>query len=109
MEFDPGNKYSVPYMWGNGVIAVNTKMVPGDITSYSDLWDSKFMNSLVVLDDERAIIGLALKKLGYSVNETDPARLEQARQELLKLKPNIKKYDSDSPSSLLIKGEAAAG
>lgn len=109
MPFDPGNKYSVPYMWGNGVIAVNTKMIPGTITSYSDLWDSKFKNSLVVLDDERAIIGIALKKLGYSINETDPAKLEQARLELLKLLPNIKKFDSDSPSSALIKGEAAAG
>lgn len=109
MPFDPGNKFSVPYMWGNGVIAVNTKMVPGTITSYADLWDSKFKNNLVVLDDERAIIGVALKKLGYSMNETDPAKLEQARQELLKLKANIKKFDSDSPSSVLIKGEAAAG
>lgn len=109
MPFDPGNKFSVPYMWGDGVIAVNTSMIPGDVTSYGDLWDSKFKNSLVVLDDERAIIGLALKKLGYSINETDPAKLEQARQELIKLKPNIKKYDSDSPSSALISGEAAAG
>jgi len=109
MPFDPGNKFSVPYMWGNGVIAVNTKMAPGTITSYADLWEGKFENSLVVLDDERAIIGIALKKLGYSLNETDPAKLEQARQELLKLKPNIKKFDSDSPSSVLIKGEAAAG
>lgn len=109
MAFDPGNKFSVPYMCGNGVIAVNTGMVPGTITSYGDLWDSKFKNSLVVLDDERAIIGIALKKLGYSLNETDPKRLEQARQELLKLKPNIKKFDSDSPSSVMLKGEAAAG
>jgi spermidine/putrescine transport system permease protein len=109
MYFDPGNKFSVPYMCGNGVIAVNTKLIQGSITSYADLWDSKFKNSLVVLDDERAIIGLALKKLGYSINETDPAKLEQARQELLKLKANIKKYDSDSPSSVLLKGEAVAG
>jgi spermidine/putrescine transport system permease protein len=109
MAFDPGNRFSVPYMWGSGVIAVNTKMVPGDITSFGDLWDIKFKNSLVVLDDEREIIGITLKKLGYSINETDPVKLEQARQELLKLKPNIKKFDSDSPSSVLIKGEAAAG
>ena len=109
MPFDPGNKFSVPYMWGDTVIAVNTKIFSGDITSYADLWDSRFKNSLVVLDDERAIIGMALKKLGYSINETDPAKLEQARQELLKLKPNIKTFNSDSPSSVLIKGEAAAG
>lgn len=109
MSFDPGNKFSVPYMWGCGVIAVNTKKFPGEITSFADLWDSRFRNSLVVLDDEREIMGITLKKLGYSVNETDSAKLEQVRQELLKLRANIKTFDSDSPSSALIKGEAAAG
>jgi spermidine/putrescine transport system permease protein len=109
LSFDPGNKYSVPYMWGTGVIAVNTKKVSGDITSYGNLWDSKFKSSLVVLDDQRELIGIALKKLGYSVNETDPVKLEQAKQELIKLKANIKTFDSDSPKTQLINGEAAAG
>jgi spermidine/putrescine transport system permease protein len=109
LSFDPGNKYSVPYMWGTGVIAVNTKKVPGDITSYSDLWDSKFKGSLVVLDDQRALIGVALKKLGYSINETDPTKLNQAKQELLKLKANIKTFNSDSPKTELINGQASAG
>lgn len=109
LSFDPENKYTVPYMWGNAIIAVNTKMFDGEIDSYADLWDSKFNNSMVVLDDQRAIIGLALKKLGYSFNETDPAKLEQAKVELLKLKENIKIFDSDSPKTSLINGEAAVG
>ena len=109
LYFDPGNKYSVPYMSGSGVIAVNTEKVQEAVTSYSDLWDPGYKNSLVVLDDERAIIGIALKKLGYSINETDPAKLEQARQELLKLKPNIKSFNSDSPKSELLNGSVSAG
>lgn len=110
LSFDPGNKYSVPYMWGTGVIAVNTgKVSGGSITSYGDLWNSEFKNYLVVLDDERALIGIALKKLGYSLNETDPAKLEQARVELLKLKPNIKFFNSDSPKTELLNGGATAG
>lgn len=110
LSFDPGNKYSVPYMWGTGVIALNTGKVPGgSIKSYGDLWDSRFKNSLVVLDDERALIGIALKKLGYSLNETDPVKLEQARVELLKLKPNIKSFNSDSPKAELLSGSVTAG
>jgi spermidine/putrescine transport system permease protein len=108
-SFDPGNKYSIPYMWGTGAIAVNTSKVPVNVTSYTDLWDSRFKNSLVVLDDQRALIGVALKKLGYSINETDPSRLEQARQELLRLKGNIKSFNSDSPKTELINGNATAG
>jgi spermidine/putrescine transport system permease protein len=109
LYFDPGNKYSVPYMWGTAVIAVNTRNVPGEIDSYSDLWDSKFKGSLVVLDDQRALIGVSLKKLGYSLNETNPARLQEAEAEVLKLKANIKSFNSDSPSDELIKGNVTAG
>lgn len=110
LSFDPGNKYSVPYMWGTGVIAVNTSKVSDlNLTSYADLWNPRFKNSLVVLDDERALIGITLKKLGYSLNETDPARLEEARAELLKLKSNIKSFNSDSPKAELLDGNVAAG
>lgn len=108
-EFDPGNKFSVPYMWGGSVIAVNTDKVTIPITGYKDLWDPSLKNSLVVLDDHREIIGMALMKLGYSSNETDEKKLEEAKEELKKLIPNIKAYDSDSPKTLLINGEAKAG
>lgn len=107
--FDPGNKYSIPYMWGDACIAVDTSKVKTEITSLSDLWKPEFKNSIVVLDDQRAIIGMALKKLGYSVNETSEKALAEAKKELEALQPNIKAYDSDSPKTLLINGEAKVG
>lgn len=110
LSFDPGNKYTVPYLWGDAVIVVNTKKFPNaNITSYNDIWDSKYKNSIVALNDERALIGIALKKLGYSMNETDPTKLKKAEVELIKLKPNIKLFDSDSPKTSLINGEASVG
>lgn len=108
-DFDPENKYSVAYMWGGSVIAYNTDKVKIPIIGYKDLWDPSLNNSLVVLDDHREIIGMTLKKLGYSENETDENKLKEAEAELKKLIPNIKAYDSDSPKTLLINGEAAAG
>ena len=56
-SYDPGNVYSVPYQGGVAAIAVNTSMVDIDITSYADLFDSALADSLVVLDDYRAVIG----------------------------------------------------
>lgn len=107
MSFDPGNKYSVPYMWTAGIIAVDSsKVKDGSITSYADLWKPEFRGAITVLDDERIIIGMALKKLGYSMNETNPEALAKAKEELKKLQPNIKAYDSDSPKTMLINGEA---
>ncbi|KOA20652.1 spermidine/putrescine-binding periplasmic protein precursor [Clostridium homopropionicum DSM 5847] len=109
LPFDKGNKYSVPYMWLAGIIAYDSSKIPeGTITSYADLWKPELKNSLTILDDERAIIGITLKKLGYSLNETSPEALKKAKEELIKLQHNVKAYDSDSPKTSLINGEAKA-
>ncbi len=107
--YDPGNQYTVPYQWGSVAIAVNTTKVTKPITKYADLWDPTFKGKLVVLDDEREIIGMALLVLGYDKNSTDPAQLDAAKKKLIELKPNIKLYDSDSPKTALLSGEAVAG
>jgi spermidine/putrescine transport system permease protein len=109
LPFDKGNKYSVPYMWLAGIIAYDSSKIPeGTIKGYKDLWKPELKNSLTVLDDERVIIGITLKKLGYPLNETSPEALQKAKEELKKLQPNIKSYDSDSPKTSLINGEAKA-
>lgn len=107
--FDPGNKYTVPYMAGSALLAVNKSMVDIDIDSYEDLWDVSLSDSLVVLDDSRGLLGIALKKLGYSMNTTNLDELEEAKQELIALKGNIKAFDSDSPKTMLISEEVAVG
>jgi spermidine/putrescine transport system permease protein len=96
-------------MWLAGIIAYDSSKVPeGTIKGYKDLWKPEFKNSLTILDDERVIIGITLKKLGYSMNETNPAALAKAKEELKKLQPNVKSYDSDSPKTSLINGESKA-
>lgn len=108
-DYDPEGKYSVIYMYGNVIIAVNTDKVSKEIDSFEDLWDPEFENSLVVLDDQRVLIGIANKIQGESMNSTDSAVLEGSKELLLDLLPNIKAYDSDSPKTLLVNGEATAG
>lgn len=107
--YDPGNVYSVPYQGGVAAIAVNTDKVDIEITSYDDLFDPALSNSIVVLDDFRAVIGMTARSMGYSMNETDPEKLAQIREKLLTIKPNVKLYDSDSPKSALISGDCCAG
>jgi len=107
--YDPGHKYSVPYQWGSVALAVNTEKVTTPITSYSDLWNPDFANRIVLLDDERQIIGMALLTLGYDPNTTDEAELDAARAKLLELVPNIRLFDSDTPSTALLSGEADLG
>lgn len=106
-SYDPGNVYSIPYLGGAGGIAVNTDIITDEITSYADLFNPAYENSLVVLDDFRAVIGMAGISLGYTMNETDPTTLEEIKAQTLKLKNIIKLYDSDSPKSALISGDCA--
>jgi len=107
LPFDPGNKYSMPYMWLAGIIAYDSSKIPeGTIKGYKDLWKPELKNSITLLDDERVIIGITLKKMGYSLNETNPEVLKKAKEELSKLQVNVKSYDSDSPKTSLINGES---
>ncbi len=108
-NFDPENKYTLPYMAGSSSICVNTEKVTGEITSWNDLWDPAFANQIVLLDDPRDIIGMTLKSLGYSVNETDPAKLGEAKTKLKELIPRVKAFDSDSPKTLFISNEVSIG
>lgn len=108
-SYDPSNKYSVPYQGGVAGIAVNTSKVKKDITSYDDLFDSSLKNSIVALDDYRAVIGMTARSMGYGMNETDPAVLSKIQDKLLTLKNNVKLYDSDSPKSALISGDCTVG
>ena len=108
-SYDPGNVYSVPYQGGVAAIAVNTAKVDKEITSYDDLFDPALANSMVALDDYRAVIGMTARSMGYSMNETDPDKLAEIEAKLLTLKNNIKLYDSDSPKSALISGDCTVG
>lgn len=108
-SYDPGNKYSVPYLGGAGAIVVNPDMVSTPITSYADLYKPELEGSLVVLDDFRAVIGMTNKALGFDFNETDPAKLAETESKLVELKNNVVLYDSDSPKSAIISGDCSAG
>lgn len=108
-DFDKDNKYSIPYTLGSQMIVYNPDKVKIDVKGYKDLWDPSLKNSEVLIDDPRSIIGAALKKLGYSINETDQAKLDQAKAELKKLKPNVKVFDADTPHNSLISGDTTIG
>jgi spermidine/putrescine-binding protein len=108
-DFDPGNKYTLPYQAGIDAIVVNTDTVTNLPTSWNDLWNAEYAGRMVFLDDSRVTIGLTLLTLGYDVNTTDPAQLEEAKVKLEKLIPNVKLFDSDSPKTALIAGDVDLG
>lgn len=108
-EFDPGNKYTIPYQAGTDAMVVNTDAVENVPASWADLWNPEYAGRMVFLDDSRAVIGMTLLTLGYDVNTTDPAQLEEAKNKLNELIPNVKLFDSDSPKTALIAGDVDLG
>ncbi len=108
-SFDPGNEYSVPYMGGVVALCVNTTKVTDEITSFAQIMDPQYKDSLVLLDDFRAVIGETSKSLGYSLNTTDDQELEQVAAKLAELKPNVRLLDSDSPKTAMLNGETSIG
>lgn len=107
--FDPGNEYTLPYQAGTDAIVVNTDVVENVPASFADLWKPEYAGRLVMLDDSRAIIGATLLTLGYDVNTTDPAQLQEAEAKLAELAAGIRLYDSDSPKTALIAGDVDLG
>lgn len=109
MYFDPENDYSVPYMISNAILCYNREKIPQGITSFDEIFDPRYKNQLVVLDDQRMVMAIAAIALGESINETDPVKLSAIKEKLFSLKENIKVFDSDSPKSQMISGETSIG
>jgi spermidine/putrescine-binding protein len=108
-DFDPGNKYTIPYLAGTDALVVNTATVKNPPTSWADLWNPEYAGHMIFLDDSRVVIGMTLLTLGYDPNTTDPAQLNEAKAKLATLIPNVKVFDSDSPKTALIAGDVDLG
>lgn len=109
LDYDSNNEYSIPFLTASVVIAVNRDIVGDEIDSYNDLLKSDYKDSIVLIDDTRIVIGSALMALGYDINSVSDSELDEAMDWLLRLKSNVKAFDSDSPKSFLISKEASIG
>lgn len=108
-EFDPENKYSVPYCFGTVGILYNKTMVEEPIDSWSVLWDEKYADNILMQDSVRDAFMVALKLNGYSMNTLDEAELQTAKESLIAQKPLVQAYVIDQVRDKMIGNEAAIG
>ena len=108
-SYDPGNKFSVPYMWGTLGILYNTEMVEGEITSWSALFDSANAGQVLMMNSMRDTLGLGLKHLGYSLNTRDEAEINASKDLLVQQKKDkiISGYLLDESKDKMVGNEAA--
>ena len=108
-QFDPENKYSVPYCWGTVGILYNKTMVDEPIDSWSVLWDEKYENNILMQDSVRDAFMVPLKWKGYSLNSLDQNELNEAKDLLVAQKPLVQAYVVDQVRDKMIGNEAAIG
>ena len=108
-EFDPGNKYSIPYCWGTVGILYNKTMVSEPIDSWSILWDEQYKDNILMQDSVRDAFMVALKSLGYSMNSMNDTELQAAKDALIEQKPLVQAYVIDQVRDKMIGNEAAIG
>lgn len=109
-SFDPHNEYSIPYFWGSTGIVVNDRYHnPKNFQTWNTLWNKKYRNQLLILNDPRESFAMALLSLGYSVNDRNPKHLKQAYEKLRKLMPNIKLFNSDAEDNIYIDADTTLG
>ena len=107
LPFDPGNRFSVPKDYGTTGFGYRSKLVSEEMTSWEDFYRlaPKYSGRYTVLDSPPEVVGSALKMLGYSYNSVDPKEISEATDEMLKLKPHIRKITS-SMREIMTSGEA---
>jgi spermidine/putrescine transport system substrate-binding protein len=103
-SFDPGNRYSYPYLWGTIGVGYNTVAVEGTITSWTQVFGRTDLR-IGWMNSPREMLGIALRFLGLDPNTQDPADLSRARDYLISHSENVSLVDDENGQTLLASGE----
>jgi len=114
-KYDPGNEYSINYMWGTVGIGYNQKKVQEALgIDKVDSWDVFFNPEklakladcgVYVLDSPTDIIPTTFKYLGIDTESTSADDLAKAEEALMKIRPYIRKFHSSEYINALANGD----
>ena len=109
LPYDPEDKWSVPKDWGTTGFMYRTDMVKEKPTSWKDfveLTKGPYSGKVTVLDGIPECVGSMLVMLGYSFNSEDEGEIEEAKQQLVELKPHLLAITSTEYKQMMIDGKA---
>ncbi|KAB6715288.1 MULTISPECIES: spermidine/putrescine ABC transporter substrate-binding protein [Roseobacteraceae] len=107
LPHDPGNVFSLPYAWGTTGLCYRSDLV-AEPTSWYDLLEptEAVSGKTTMLATDRWLLAAGQLALGYSVNETDPDKMAEVRDLLIKAKGTLLAYDDTTFYAKLVSGEA---
>jgi spermidine/putrescine transport system substrate-binding protein len=109
LPYDPDDKWSVPKDWGTTGFMYRTDMVKEKPTSWKDfveLTKGPHSGKVTLLDGIPECVGSMLVMLGYSYNSEDEGEIDEAKQQLIDLKPHLLAITSTEYKQMLIDGKA---
>ena len=114
-KYDPGNDYSINYMWGTVGIGYNVQKAAEILgTETIDSWDVLFKPEnaekfaacgIYMLDSPSDVIPIVLNYLGLDPNSKDPDEIARAEELLLSIRPHIRKFHSSEYINALANGD----
>ena len=109
LEFDPDNRFSVPYMVGTVGLIYNSTMINHEVVSWGSLFDPNYAGMILMFDNPRDAFAIALKYLGYSINTVNEDEIYAAFELLVQQREILQAYVMDQIFDKLESGEAAIG
>lgn len=113
--YDPGNEYSVNYMWGTTGIGYNIDKVKAALgTDTIDSWDvvlnpetaGKLKDcGIYWLDQPQDILPTVLNAIGLDPKSTSPDDFAKAEAAMLAVRPTIRKFHSSEYINALANGD----
>lgn len=106
-EYDPGNRYSLPFTWGTTGLIYNAEKLSSTPTDWDYLWENQkaLSRQVTLINDPREVLGASLRSLGYSYNSENPAEIRAAYEKLLDLKGAIATFTTDGWRDLILAGD----
>ena len=109
LNFDPENKFSIPYIMYLTGISYNAKYIKDKVDSWNNLFESQYKNKVLLLDDIREVFHIGLNLLGYDANSVNETQIKLAYEKLRTLLPNVRLFSSDSTKTNFLSSEVVIG
>ena len=109
LDFDPEQKYFVPYTWGVLGLIYNTKMVEDEavVASWGALWSEAYMDNILMINNSKDAFGITFAYLGLPINAESTEQVDKGVVLLKEQKKVIQAYVADEVFDKMIGGEAA--
>lgn len=105
--YDKGNAHSVPTVWGTTGLVFDPETVDGELMGWDYVWDNadRLSRQITLINDPREVLGATLQYLGYSLNSTKKAEIEEAYNKLLEIKSTISSFKTNGWEDQLASGD----